>query len=280
MKQENYYGIKFNDDIPLIDKINEFNKSVEIKFIGKAFIVNRKDDKVEKIEIENYYKFKKEGLYEIEFINNKKETYNLKLKIENNYMFLIILLLLFLIILSLLFMPFKGNKSLYNRIYDFINISVVKVDIEDPHRYVFDVEFDNLISSDISLPSTMNAKTVSKNKIAPGVNGEFSIIVSTENSTVDMQYSIKFEDVSNEKPNNMRFKIKGNTEEFKTLQELESKLKGVALKDTEKEIIIQWRWPYEIDDTQDIVDTNDGKELSNYKFRIKVFGEEAIKWKK
>ena len=60
MKQENYYGIKFNDDIPLIDKINEFNKSVEIKFIGKAFIVNRKDDKVEKIEIENYYKFEKE----------------------------------------------------------------------------------------------------------------------------------------------------------------------------------------------------------------------------
>ena len=277
MKQKNYYGIKFNDDIPLIDKINEFNKSVEIKFIGKAFIVNRKDDKVEKIEIENYYKFEKEGLYEIEFINNKQETYNLKLQIENNYIFLIILLLLFLIILSLLFMPFKGNKSLYNRIYDFINISVVKVDIEDPHRYVFDVEFDNLISSDISLPSTMNAKTVSKNKIAPGVNGEFAIAVSTENSTVDMQYSIKFEDVSNEKPNNMRFKIKGNTEEFKTLQELESKLKGVALKDTEKEIIIQWRWPYEIDDTQDIVDTNDGKELSNYKFRIKVFGEEAIK---
>lgn len=277
MKQENYYGIKFNDDIPLIDKINEFNKSVEIKFIGKAFIVNRKDDKVEKIEIENYYKFEKEGLYEIEFINNKQETYNLKLQIENNYIFLIILLLLFLIILSLLFMPFKGNKSLYNRIYDFINISVVKVDIEDPHRYVFDVEFDNLISSDISLPSTMNAKTVSKNKIAPGVNGEFAIVVSTENSTVDMQYSIKFEDVSNEKPNNMRFKIKGSTEEFKTLQELESKLKGVALKDTEKEIIIQWRWPYEIDDTQDIVDTNDGKELRNYKFRIKVFEEEAIK---
>ena len=81
MKQENYYGIKFNDDIPLIDKINEFNKSVEIKFIGKAFIVNRKDDKVEKIEIENYYKFEKEGLYEIEFINNKQETYNLKLQI-------------------------------------------------------------------------------------------------------------------------------------------------------------------------------------------------------
>ena len=46
MKQENYYGIKFNDDIPLIDKINEFNKSVEIKFIGKAFIVNRKDETV------------------------------------------------------------------------------------------------------------------------------------------------------------------------------------------------------------------------------------------
>lgn len=280
MKEENYYGIRFNKDIPKVDKVNEFSKSVELKFIGRAYLINRKDDKIEKIELENYHKLEKEGLYEIEFINNLQETYNLQLRIENNYIFLIILLFIFLIILALFFIPFKGKNNLYNKIYDLIDISVVKVDIEDPHRYVFDVDFNNLVSSDINLPSTIDAKAVSKNKIAPGVNGEFSIIISTGNSTVDMQYSIKFEDTSNEKPNNMRFKIKGDLEEYKTLQELESKLKGVALKDTEKEIIIQWRWPYEIDDTQDIIDTNDGKELNNYKFRIKVFGEEAIKWKK
>lgn len=277
MKEKNYYGIRFNKDIPQIDKVNEFSKSVELKFIGQAYLINRKDDKVEKIKLENYHKLEKEGLYEIEFINNLKETYNLQLRIENNYIILIILLFMFLIILALLFIPFKGESKLYNKIYDLIDISVVKVDIEDSHRYVFDVGFNNLISSDISLLSTMNAKTVSKNKIAPGVNGEFSIIISTENSTVDMQYSIKFEDILNGKPNNMRFKIKGDLEEYRTLQELENRLKGIALKNTEKEIIIQWRWPYEIDDTQDIVDTNDGKELNNYKFRIKVFGEEAIR---
>ena len=60
-KEDNYYGIRFNNDIPKIDKINNFNKEVEIKFIGKAYLVKRKDDKIEKIELKNYYKLEKEG---------------------------------------------------------------------------------------------------------------------------------------------------------------------------------------------------------------------------
>ena len=61
------------------------------------------------------------------------------------------------------------------------------------------------------------------------------------------------------------------------MQELEKYLKGIALKETEKEIVIQWRWPYEIDEIQDSIDTDNGINLNNYKFRIRVNGEEAIK---
>ena len=37
--KDKYYGIYFNDDIPkLDDKINKYNREVEIKFEGKAYI--------------------------------------------------------------------------------------------------------------------------------------------------------------------------------------------------------------------------------------------------
>lgn len=275
-KEDKYYGIRFNDDIPKVDEINKFNKEVELRFMGKAYLVERKDNTVEKIELQNYHKLKKEGLYEIEFTNNLQETYTLKLRIEKSYLFLIIFILLGIIAFAML-LPINNNKTLFKTFLDVIDLYVIEVDIEDPHRYIFDVKFENLVSSEISLPATMDAKAVSKNKIAPGVNGDFSIIISTMNSTVDMKYSVKFEDITNEKPANLKFKIKGTNNEFSTLQELEKYLKGNIAKQTEKEIIIEWQWAYEIDDTQDIIDTKDGINLSNYNFRIKVYGEEAIR---
>lgn len=276
-KEDNYYGIRFNNDIPKIDKINNFNKEVEIKFIGKAYLVKRKDDKIEKIELKNYHKLEKEGTYEIEFVNSLEELYILQVRIEKSSLFLIILFLLGSIVFTMCFIPINQNKTMIKTLLDVIDLSVLEVDIEDPHRYVFDVDFENIVSSDISLPATMDAKAVSKNKIAPGVDGEFSIIISTKDSTVDMQYSVDFEDITDEKPYNLKFKIKGSNKEYSSLQELEKYLKGIALKETEKEIIIQWRWPYEIDEIQDTIDTDNGRNLSNYKFRIRVNGEEAIK---
>lgn len=276
-KEDNYYGIRLNNDIPKIDKINNFSKEVEIKFIGKAYLVKRKDNKVEKTEIKNYHKLEKEGTYEIEFINNLEEMYILQVRIEKSSLFLIILFLLGSIIFTMCFIPINENKTMIKTLLDVIDLSVIEVDIEDQHKYVFDVDFENIVSSDISLPATIDAKAVTKNKIAPGVNGEFSIIISTMDSTVDMQYSIDFEDITSEKPNNLKFKIKGSNNEYSSLQELEKYLKGIALKETEKEIVIEWRWPYEIDEQQDTIDTDNGRNLSNYKFRIKVNGEEAIK---
>ena len=276
-KEDNYYGIRFNNDIPKIDKINNFSKEVEIKFIGKAYLVKRKDDKIEKVELKNYHKLEKEGTYEIEFINNLEEMYILQVRIEKSSLFFIILFLIGSIVFTMCYIPINQNLTMIRTLLDVIDLSVLEVDIEDEHRYVFDVDFENIVSSDISLPTTMDAKAVSKNKIAPGVDGEFSIIISTKDSTVDMQYSIDFEDITDEKPSNLKFKIKGGKNEYSSLQELEKYLKGIALKETEKEIVIQWHWPYEIDDHQDTIDTDNGRNLSNYKFRIKVNGEEAIK---
>lgn len=272
-KNDNYYGIRFNDDIPVIDKLNKYNKKIEIKFLGKAYLVERKDDKIIKTELKNYYMLDKEGDYEIEFINNSNELYNLQVRIEKSYLFFIILILLGILFLVISMFPIN-NETLIAKFVKLIDLSVLSVDIEENERYVFDVEFKNIISSDIELPSTINVKNVAKDKIAPGTNGEFSIIISTKNSTVDMKYSVSFEDVTREKPQNLLFKIKGTNKEYSSLQELENYLKGVAKKQTQTEYVIEWRWPYEINNTQDITDTNDGIKLNNYKFRIHVYGEE------
>lgn len=274
-KEDNYYGIRFNDDIPILDDINKYRKEIEIKFLGKAYLVEYKDDEIIKTEISNYYKLDKEGDYEIEFINNKNEMYILQVRIRKSYLFFIILFLLgILLLLSSMFL--MKDEQLKNKFLSLIDLSVIAVDVKEDNQYVFDVKFKNIVSSEIELPSTLNARSLVKNKIAPGTNGEFSILISTIDSTVDMKYSVDFEDVTKEKPTNLLFKVKGTNKEYSTLQELEKYLNGTIENESLKEYVIEWRWPYEINDEQDIIDTNDGTKFKNYKFRIHVYGEEAL----
>lgn len=274
-KEDNYYGIRFNDDIPILDDINKYRKEIEIKFLGKAYLVEYKDDEIIKTEISNYYKLDKEGDYEIEFINNKNEMYVLQVRIRKSYLFFIILFLLgVLLLLSSMFL--MKDEQLKNKFLSLIDLSVIAVDVKEDNQYVFDVKFKNIVSSEIELPSTLNSRSLVKNKIAPGTNGEFSILISTIDSTVDMKYSVDFEDVTKEKPTNLLFKVKGTNKEYSTLQELEKYLNGTIENESLKEYVIEWRWPYEINDEQDIIDTNDGTKFKNYKFRIHVYGEEAL----
>ncbi len=282
-EKEKFYGIKINDDIPKLDKVNKYRNKVQLRFFGKAFLIKRKDDEVEKIPLDNYSELEYEGDYEIEFINEKNEVFNIQIRIRRAFLFLILFFISALLAFMLCFNPISDN-GIIQKYFGFIDFSLLSVDLdkEEKNTYVFDVNFKNISSTseEISLPNTMKAESVAKNKIAPGVQGEFSIIISTKNSTVDMKYSINFENITNEKPNNLLFKIKGQEKEYKSLQELEKELIGKAKKHSETEIIIEWYWPYEIENdkgTQDIIDTSDGKKLESYRFKINVNGEEVIK---
>ena len=282
-EKEKFYGIKINDDIPKLDKVNKYRNKVQLRFFGKAFLIKRKDDEVEKIPLDNYSELEYEGDYEIEFINEKNEVFNIQIRIRRAFLFLILFFISALLAFMLCFNPISDN-GIIQKYFGFIDFSLLSVDLdkEEKNTYVFDVNFKNISSTseEISLPNTMKAESVAKNKIAPGVQGEFSIIISTKNSTVDMKYSINFENITNEKPNNLLFKIKGQEKEYKSLQELEKELIGKAKKHSETEIIIEWYWPYEIENdkgTQDIIDTSDGKKLESYRFKINVNGEDVIK---
>ena len=278
-KEEKYYGIRFNNDIPKLNEINEYSKEVELKFMGKTFFVIRDEDNkvIERIPIDNYYKIKKEGTYEIEYIDLKERTYHLQVRIEKSCLFFILLIFLGILLLSLCFNPLKDGK-IFQNFFKAIDFSIIELDIDKNGKinYVFDVNFENTISKDVELSNTVDSKALAKNKVAPGISGEFSIIINTKGSNVDMHYSVNFEDITNEKPYNLLFKIKGTDKEYSSLQELETVLKGIVKKQTETKIDIEWRWPYEIDNCQDLIDTKDGINLENYKFKISVTGQEVI----
>lgn len=290
--KEEYYGILLNDKIPILDdKKNKFDKKVKVCFCGKAYLLEKNDKgQIERIEIQNNYELTKERDYVIEFYNNKNRRYVIQVRIESSYFFLIILLFIFGFIMGLaLCRPNTVGNSPLAKFLDYINWSVIGVNISDDEvmelpedRYEFDVSFENLSSNDISLSGTTSGKAVAKNKIAPGVSGSFAIIVSTKNSTVDMKYNVNFQDVTNEKPLHMSFKIRGNDREYASLQEVQEDLGGLIKKKSQKTIVIDWKWNYENGDSEssinesDLIDTNEGKILQSYKFKILVNGEEEI----
>lgn len=280
-EKEKYYGIRFNNDIPKINNENKYSKEVEVKFIGKAYLITKKeDDKIEKVEMENYYKLKKEGVYEIEFINSKEEMYLLQVRIEKSYLFLIIFIILGILAGLLFYKPANFDNPLINKFFNYIDFSILSLDIDNSskteNQYEFDVSFGNISSDEISLLDTIDGKAVTKNKIAPGISGEFSIVIITQNSSVDMNYVIDFENMTDEKPENMLFRIKGNNKEYSSLQELQKELNGIAKKKTKTIQVIEWYWPYESNIENDFIDTDNGKNFETYKFKINVKGEEVI----
>ena len=133
----------------------------------------------------------------------------------------------------------------------------------------------------ISLNSTINNKTVSNNKIAPGTQGSFQIKLDATGAEVGKDYIVRFENESN-KPTNLKFKYENK--EYKSLTELQNDLTGtINANDAEKTkiITIDWVWPYETGTTaeqilaNDKIDTQNAKSIRNYTFNIVVTGTQV-----
>ncbi len=310
-KEEKCYGIYFNDKIPKMDKKNQFDKEVTIKFEGKAYlIVPKEKNEFEKIEIENEHQLKKEGNYEIEFINLENEMYHLQIKIKSSFLLLLFFLFLFgAIIAFFLCNPAFQGKSPFAQVFDSINLSVLPLNIGKKgesknffdnmekeksieidkkqnkktnleNEYDFDVSLKKENSQDIYLFKTISSEGL--RKISPGNSGSFAIMMSAEKSKVDMEYQIKFEDLTEEKPTNLLFRIRGENENYATLQELATNLKGKIRKQMKKKIVIDWQWPYETGQNEksimenDQIDTTEGEKLNCYQFKIMVIGKESV----
>ena len=136
-------------------------------------------------------------------------------------------------------------------------------------QYMFEVSWKNTNFNRVNLMDTINSKTLINEKIAPGLEGTFDIILKTN---ANSKYYIKFENQT-KKPKNLRFKDLNSQKETNTLEELEEVLVGNINRGDVKKVSIYWFWPYESDENEDIQDTKDSKNIGKYIFDIYVIGE-------
>ena len=80
----------------------------------------------------------------------------------------------------------------------------------------------------------------------------------------------------NQKPKNLVFNEKGRDNYYETLEDLGETLSGNIKKGEVKEVVIEWQWKYETNESGDMQDTKDGNELKEYNFLIIARGEEKI----
>ena len=133
--------------------------------------------------------------------------------------------------------------------------------------YRFEVSYKNIDFKDIYLVDTINQNTQVREKIAPGTEGTFEIVLQTNQK---INYQIKFKS-QNDKPQNLNFQIEGKDRKYTKLEDMEEELKGEMTNN--KRIIIHWRWEYQTNKIEDIQDTKDGQKIKQYNFTISAIGE-------
>ena len=133
----------------------------------------------------------------------------------------------------------------------------------------------------IKLNSTYNNETLVNNKIAPGTEGQFDIVIDGTGSEVGIDYKVIFEEKST-KPENLKFVYQDQA--YDSIEEIEKELTGnIAANDENKirTITIIWKWAYETGYTEeipanDIIDTKDGQEIANYSFDVIIQGTQVL----
>lgn len=134
----------------------------------------------------------------------------------------------------------------------------------------------------ISLADTVENSKVEANRIAPGTNGDFTIVIDALDSEVDIDYSVELA-TETSKPQNLVFSFNGNTyESLSSLIDSNECFNDTILhtdSEKRKEFVIEWEWPYETYDEngniQDEIDVQDSQK-SNYEFDLKITGTQSV----
>ena len=104
----------------------------------------------------------------------------------------IIFVILFIILFSqfkfkflqddILFLKFLGNVFMSEKNPNDIQILNEK-NSKSSIQYVFDITYKNMNFADVNLIDTIKAKTLVNEKIAPGISGEFDIVIKTNKNS-------------------------------------------------------------------------------------------------
>lgn len=186
-------------------------------------------------------------------------------------------IILILAILIAIVLSFIGGQTFSKYIAEVRGEGVAEV-----ARWSFKVNGQDEEVQTINLASTCDNETLVDNKIAPGTEGTFKIVVDGTGSDVGINYTIKFENEST-KPQNLKFIY--NEKEYNSITELQEDLKGtINANDQEKTktLNINWKWAYETGEnaeeiaTNDKIDTQNAKDIANYTFNVIVSGTQIL----
>lgn len=129
-------------------------------------------------------------------------------------------------------------------------------------RWSFRANNTSTVMENIKLSNTYNQSKLTENKIAPGTNGSFDIVLDATGADVAIDYAVTFDNLVN-KPTNMKFTYNGVTKS--SLKELESLLKGrISLNDSRtKTLTIEWSWAYNTGTDASSISANDAIDTSD-----------------
>ena len=195
----------------------------------------------------------------------------------------IILFLMFLFIKIFILNGFSNSKNMDDFLFLKLiskNISYLEKDenIKNSKVYEFKISYKDMNFKTIDLSKTVNKDTLLYEKIAPGTNGEFYILLD---SNQDLKYKVEFNSI-NEKPYNLKFRALNDKQilgESSTLDELSEKLEGTIKKNKKINIKIEWYWNFEnkeYEESTDIQDTKDSENIRKYQFLVYAFGKEIL----
>lgn len=186
-------------------------------------------------------------------------------------------IILIVAILSCILLAFIGGQSYSKYVSEVRGNGIAEV-----ATWSFKVNGQKEQVQAIQLGSTCNNETLVNNKIAPGTNGSFNILVDGTGSDVGIDYSIKFENETT-KPTNLKFVYDGK--EYSSIDELQTNLLGTIHandQDKTRTITIGWKWDYETGNTEseiadnDKIDTQNAQNIANYTFDVVVSGTQVI----
>lgn len=183
-------------------------------------------------------------------------------KIKKDRKKILVLIFIFIIILFFMYNLAKNNRLTVQNDFIFLKLFSSEKLINNREKnnnqlnqYNIKVTKNSKNYKQIDFLQTIDAQTLVNERIAPGTEGKFNIILT---SNLDMNYEIKLISKS-PKPQNLIFQIK---EEQGTIKAKET-----------KKIPVVWKWEYYKDKKQDKQDTEDGENIEKYEFEICTIGK-------
>ncbi len=185
---------------------------------------------------------------------------------------LIVGLILLAIILS-----FLGGKTFSKYVSQIQGAGTAEI-----ANWVFKVNGKEDSVQTVNLLSTYHNETLVNNKVAPGTQGSFNIVIDATGSEVGVDYKVSFSNET-QKPQNLVFIY--NDTQYTTIQELAENLSGTIdanEEDKTRTITINWKWQYETGENtneiaqNDKIDTKNAKDLNDYTFDVHVTGTQVM----